>query len=70
MKLTLNLSFDNFNLLIPIKNWKQKWAQGNYLLIMENRELGIDTKIYKYWWFNVYGDFISSDSTHLVDNNK
>ena len=37
---------------------------------MENRGLGIDTKIYKYWWFNVYGDFIISNNTYLVDNNK
>ena len=70
MKLALNLSFDNFNLLIPIKNWKQKWVQGNYLIIMKNRELGIDTKICKYWWFGVYGNFISGYSTHLIDNNK
>ena len=36
---------------------------------MKNRELGIDTKICKYWWFGVYSDFISGDNTHLVDNN-
>ena len=70
MKLALNLSFDNFNLLMPIKIEKQKWAQENYLIIIKNREMGIDTKIYKYWWFGVYGDFISGHSTHLVDINK
>ena len=36
----------------------------------KKRELGIDTKIGKHWWFGVYGSFVSGDGTYLVDQNK
>ena len=51
---------------MSIKNWKQKWAQGNYLIVIKKRQLRIDTKIGKHWWFGVYDGFVSSDSKTFV----